>query len=58
MITNLCLAFVSSSNEVPDPEVVQDPRLVLVRDRARLPQHLHRRRGALQPAAVAHRVPL
>ena len=42
-----------------DPSIFpSDARLVLVRDRTGLPQHLHRRRRALQPAAVAHRVPL
>ena len=35
-----------------------DARLVLVRDRAGLPQHLHRRRRALQPTSLAHRVSL
>ena len=42
-----------------DPALIpSDARLVLVRDRAGLPQHLHRRRRALQPTSLAHRVSL
>ena len=46
------------ADAVPDPEVVQDPRLVLVRDCAGVPQHVHRGCGALQPTRLAHRVPV
>ena len=37
---------------------VQAAVVVLAGHHPRLPQHLHRRRRALQPAAVAHGVPL
>ena len=37
---------------------VQTAVVVLAGHHPRLPKHLHRRRGALQPAGLAHGVPL
>ena len=44
--------------EDQDPEDVQATVVVLARHPARLPQHLHRRRRALQPTPVANRLPM
>ena len=38
--------------------IYQDSCLVLVRDCAGVPEHVHRGSRALQPARLAHRVPL
>ena len=66
MVKNIVTAFSLSLRHPGHPPLPHDDpsifptdaRLVLVRDRAGLPQHLHRRRRALQPTSLAHRVSL